>query len=216
MNDILTLMRPRLLSFKNKKNGNLTRMLVLGVIGVIFWGGLFAVSLRLLSYFQSIEELGNILAWKLLSMVLVIYFSLLVFSSILTALSKLFLSKDLMLVHAMAVASYKIFCARWIESAVDSSWTIIIFTLPVLISYGIIFDAGPFFYALIVMVLLFLSSIASVISAMLVMITVIIIPPGRIKSVFVFLGLLLFLLLYLAFRVIRPERLVTLKPLKTS
>ncbi|MDA3898874.1 MAG: hypothetical protein PF482_22255 [Desulfobacteraceae bacterium] len=208
MNDILTLMTPRLLSFKNKKSGNLTRLLVLGVIGVIFWGGLFAVSLRLLTYFQSIEELGNILAWKLLSMVLVIYFSLLVFSSILTALSKLFLSKDLMLVHAMPVASYKIFCARWIESAVDSSWTIIIFTLPVLISYGIIFDAGPFFYALIIMVLLFLSLIASIISAMMVMVTVIIIPPGRIKSVFVFLGLLLFLLLYLAFRVIRPERLV--------
>ena len=58
------------------------------------------------------------------------------------------------------------------------------------------------------MVLLLLSLIASIISAVLVMVTVIIIPPGRIKSVFVFLGLLLFLLLYLAFRVVRPERLV--------
>jgi ABC-2 type transport system permease protein len=208
MNDILTLMTPRLLSFKNKKNGNLSRLIVFGVIGVIFWGGLFAVSLRLLSYFQSIEELGNILAWKLLSMMLVIYFSLLIFSSILTALSKLFLSKDLMLVHAMPVSSYKIFCARWIESAVDSSWTIIIFTLPVLMSYGIIFDSGPFFYVLIIMVLLLLSVIASIISAVVVMVTVIIIPPGRIKSIFVFLGLLIFLLLYLAFRVVRPEQLV--------
>ncbi len=208
MNEILTLMTPRLLSFKNKKGDNLSRLFVFGVIGVIFWGGLFAVSLRLLSYFQSIEELGNILAWKLLSMMLVIYFSLLVFSSILTALSKLFLSKDLLLVHTMPVSSYKIFCARWIESAVDSSWTIIIFTLPVLISYGIIYSAGPFFYAMIIMVLILLSLIASIISAVLVMVTVIIIPPGRIKSIFVFLGLLLFLLLYLAFRVIRPERLV--------
>ena len=208
MNDILTLMTPRLLSFKNKKGGNVSRLLVFGTIGVIFWGSLFAVSLRLLSYFQSIEDLGNILAWKLLSMVLVIYFSLLVFSSILTALSKLFLSKDLLLVHAMPVSSYKIFCARWLESAIDSSWTIIIFTLPVLISYGIVFKSGPFFYVLIVMVLLLLSLIASIISAVLVMVTVIIIPPGRIKSIFVFFGLLLFLLLYLAFRVIRPERLV--------
>ncbi len=207
MNDILTLMTPRLLSFRNKK-GNTARLLLLGIIGVAFWGGLFAVSLRLLSYFQSIEELGNILAWKLLSMVMVIYFSLLVFSSILTALSKLFLSKDLLLVHAMPVKTYKIFCARWIESAVDSSWTIIIFTLPVLISYGIVFKAGLFFYILILLVLLLLSLIASIISAVVVMVTVIIIPPGRIKSVFVFLGLLLFLLLYLAFRVVRPERLV--------
>ena len=208
MNDILTLLRPRFLSFKNSKGDGLTRIIVLGIIGVIFWGGLFAVSLRLLTYFQSIEELGNILAWKLLSMVLVIYFSLLVFSSILTALSKLYISKDLMLVHVMPVAGYKIFFARWIESAIDSSWTIIIFTLPVLISYGIIYKAGPFFYILIALVLLLLSLIASIISAVLVMVTVIIVPPGRMKSIFVFLGLLLFLLLYLAFRVIRPERLV--------
>ncbi len=208
MNDILTLMTPRFISFKHKKDDGYSRLLVFGTIGVIFWGGLFAVSLRLLTYFQSIEELGNILAWKLLSMVLVIYFSLLVFSSILTALSKLYISKDLMLVHVMPVSGYKIFFARWIESAIDSSWTIIIFTLPVLISYGIIYKAGPFFYILITLVLLLLSLIASIISAVLVMVTVIIVPPGRMKSIFVFLGLLLFLLLYLAFRVIRPERLV--------
>ena len=208
MNIVLTLMTPRVLSFRNKSGDNTARLFLFGVIGALFWGGLFAVSLRLLAYFQSIEELGNILAWKLLSMVLVIYFSLLVFSSILTALSKLFLSRDLLLVHAMPVAGYKIFCARWIESAVDSSWTIIIFTLPVLISYGIVFNATPFFYALIFIVLVLLSVIASILSAVLVMISVIIIPPGRIKSVFVFLGLALFLLLYLAFRVVRPERLV--------
>jgi len=201
MNDILTLLTPRFLSFKNSKGGSLSRIILLGIIGVIFWGGLFAVSLRLLTYFQSIEELGNILAWKLLSMVLVIYFSLLVFSSILTTLSKLYISKDLLLVHVMPVSGYKIFLARWIESAIDSSWTIIIFTLPVLISYGIIYKAGPFFYILIILVLLLLSLIASIISAVLVMMTVIIIPPGRMKSIFVFLGLLLFLMLYLAFRV---------------
>lgn len=208
MKDIITLMTPRFISFKHEKGGGYTRLFVFGTIGVVFWGGLFAVSLRLLTYFQSIEELGNILAWKLLSMVLVIYFALLVFSSILTSLSKLYISKDLLLVHSMPVAGYKIFCARWLESAIDSSWTIIIFTLPVLISYGIIYDAGPFFYSLIILVLLLLSLIASIISAVLVMVAVIIIPPGRIKSVFVFLGLLLFLLLYMAFRVIRPERLV--------
>jgi ABC-2 type transport system permease protein len=208
MNDILTLMRPRFLSFKNKKNAHPMRVLLFGILGAVLWAGLFAVSLRLLSYFQSIEALGDILAWKLLSMILVVYFSLLVFSSILTALSKLFLSKDLLLVHAMPVSSYKVFCARWLESTIDSTWTIFIFVLPVLISYGIIYNAGPSFYALAVIALLLLSLIASATSAALVMVAVVVIPPGRMKSVFVFLGLLLFLLLYLAFRMVRPERLV--------
>lgn len=216
MNASLILLRPRILSFRNAKNKSAARLLVFGGLGAAFWGGIFTVSLRILDYFQSIEELGDILAWKLLSMVIIICFSLLIFSSILTALSKLYLSKDLMLVHALPVPARTIFLARWVESAADSSWMIIIFTLPVLASYGIIFSGGPWYYLLILVVMLFLSAIASVISAIVVMITVIIIPPGRIKSVFIFLGLLLFLLLYMAFRLIRPERLVDPEAFSTA
>ncbi len=208
MKDIFTLLSPRLLSFKNNRNRGKARLLLFGGIGALLWGGLFVASLRILAYFQSIEEIGDILAWKLLSMVLIVYFSLLVFSSILTSLSKLYLSKDLILVHSMPVPGYKIFLSRWIESTVDSSWTIILFTLPVLISYGVIYATGPLYYLMIALVLVFLSMTASIISAALVMVAVIVIPPGRIKSIFVFLGLFLFLLLYLAFRLVRPERLV--------
>jgi ABC-2 type transport system permease protein len=215
MSHVITLLSPRLLSFQNRKDGGIGRILVFGTLGAIFWGGIFIVSLRILRYFKSIEELGNILAWKLMSMVLVIYFSLSIFSSLLTALSKLYLSKDLLLVHSMPVSGYKIFFARWIESTIDSSWMIIIYTLPVLISYGIIYHGSPFYYGLIIFILLMLSVIASITSAVLVMIAVIVIPPGRIKSIFVLLGLILFLMLYLAFRLVRPERLVNPEAFET-
>jgi ABC-2 type transport system permease protein len=208
MNHITTLLTPRLLSFKNAKNGGKGKLIVFGALGVAFWGGLFVVSLRVLNYFQSIEELGNILSWKLMSMTLVIYFSLLIFSSLLNALSTLYLSKDLLLVHSTPAPGYQIFFARWIESTADSSWMIIIYTLPVLISYGIIYDGGTFYYFLIAWTLLLLSVIASIISAVVVMVAVVVMPPGRVRSIFVLLGLMLFLMLYLAFRLVRPERLV--------
>ena len=136
MKDINTLLKPRIYSFKGKgflKNnkGGLFKLLLFGTIGLLFWGGIFAVSLRVLGYFKEIAELGDILAHKLLSMVLLTCFFLLVFSSILTSLSKLYLSKDLPLVHSMPVPSYKVFIARWIESTVDSSWMVIVYTLPV-------------------------------------------------------------------------------------
>ncbi len=212
MGTIRTLLSPRILSIRNKSDINLLRILVFGLLGIAFWGGLFGISYRLLIYFQSIEELGDILAWKLLSMVLIICFALLIFSSLLTALSKLYLSKDLQLVHSMPISSYKIFTARWIETALDSSWMIIVYTLPVLIAYGIVYSAGAadFIYGLLVMgaALVLLSLLASLLSAIAVMMAVMAIPPGRIKTIFVFLGLLLFILLYFAFRLIRPERLV--------
>ena len=80
-------------------------------------------------------------------MVLLTFFSLLLFSSIIASLSKLYLSRDLLLVHSLPVSGGKIFLARWLESTVDSSWMVILFSLPVFLSYGIVYQAGPFFYA---------------------------------------------------------------------
>ena len=97
MNQIFTLLMPRLWSFKNRNhNGkdNKKTFLFAGV-GLVFWAGIFAVSYRVLVYFRNVEEIGDILASKLLSMVLLVFFSLLIFSSILTSLSKLYLSNNL-------------------------------------------------------------------------------------------------------------------------
>ena len=126
MKQTITLLSPRFLSFKNKgvsqrEKGGFLKYWIFGTIGVLFWGGIFAVSFRVLNYFKSIEELGNILALKLLSMILITLFSLLIFSSILTSLSKLYLSRDLSLVHSMPISSYKIFISRLIESTIDIS-----------------------------------------------------------------------------------------------
>ncbi|MBW1835713.1 MAG: hypothetical protein JRI99_01910 [Deltaproteobacteria bacterium] len=213
MKEIITLLKPRLWSFrsnastKNKRDRSF-KLLLFGTLALLFWGGLFAASLRVLFYFKSIAELGDILAYKLLSMVMITFFSLLIFSSILTSLSKLYLSRDLPLVHSMPVSSYKIFVARWIESTLDSSWMLVVYTLPVFIAYGIVFQAGPLFYVNIVLILLALAIIASGISAVLVMVAVIIVPASRIKNIFIFLSLALFLILFFAVRLLRPERLV--------
>lgn len=135
MNDILTLLKPRISSIRNsgfskRSRGRAMKFLLISTIGLVFWAGLFAISLRVLSYFKGIEDIGDILALKLLSMMLITSFVLLIFSSILTSLSKLYLSRDLLLVHSLPVSSHKIFTARWIDSTVDSSWMVIIYTLP--------------------------------------------------------------------------------------
>jgi ABC-2 type transport system permease protein len=213
MKDIITFLMPRICSFKDKRfsknnTGGLFKLLLLGTIGLLFWGGIFAVSLRVLGYFKEIAELGDILSCKLLSMVLLTFFFLLVFSSILTSLSKLYLSRDLSLVHSLPVPSYKIFIARWIESTADSSWMVIVYMLPIFISYGIVYQTGSLFYINIVMILLSLSMIASGISALMVITAVNFLAASRIKNMCVFIGLCFFLLLFFAFRFLRPERLV--------
>ncbi|MGD9106610.1 MAG: hypothetical protein PVJ87_07235 [Desulfobacterales bacterium] len=221
MKHIITLIMPRIRSFKGKKfsknnTGGLFKLLLFGTIGMLFWGGIFAVSLRVLGYFKEIAELGDILACKLLSMVLLTFFFLLVFSSILTSLSKLYLSRDLSLVHSMPVPSYKVFISRWIESTADSSWMVIVYTLPVFISYGIVYQTGFLFYTNILMTLLSLSIIASGVSAVLVITAVNFLAASRIRNICIFIGLCVFLVLFFAFRFLRPERLVNPETFATA
>jgi ABC-2 type transport system permease protein len=213
MHDILTLLKPRIwpiinLSRRKGNRGSIVKLSFLGFIGLFFWGAIFAVAIRVLTYFKSIEEIGDILGYKLLSMILIVSFALLVFSSILTSLSKLYLSRDLLLVHSLPVSSYKIFISRWIDSTVESAWMVVIFTLPIFLSYGIVYRAGAFYYANILLALAPLAINASAISTVMVMVAVIAIPANRLKSIFIFLGILFFVVLYLAIRLSRPELLV--------
>jgi len=180
----------------------------LGTIGLVFWGSTFAIIYRVLKYFQRFESFGDILAYKLLSMALITFFSLLIFSGILTSLSKLYLSRDLQLVHSLPVSREKVFLARWIESTLDSSWMVFIYSFPLFLSYGIVYKAGPFYYAMLGVNILPFCLIASSLSTFIVLVAAVFLPAGRIRSVFFFLGLFLFLLLLISFRLMRPERFV--------
>lgn len=213
MRETLTLLKPRLWSFKNRRRSDQRgarrlRSLIFGTMGLGFWMGAFLILYRVLTYFQGVEEFGNILAYKLLSMSLITFFSLLIFSGILTCLSKLYLSKDLPLVHAMPLLREKIFLARWVESTLDSSWMVLVYSLPLFLSYGIVYKAGFFYYAMLILNLLPFCLIASSFSALFVMIAAVVLPAGRIRSVFFFLSFFLFLLLIISFRMVRPERFV--------
>ncbi len=64
MSSILALIRPRWQSFRKGRfdtHRKLKTTLLL-TVGIAFWGGIFGISVRVLTYFQQIEELGDILS----------------------------------------------------------------------------------------------------------------------------------------------------------
>jgi len=211
MISLLTLLKPRYWAFQkglSGKDSRASQLFIMGTIGLAFWAGTFAIFYRILRYFQAVEGFGDILTYKLLSMVLVTFFALLIFSGIITSLAKLYLSRDLILAHSLPLPPAKIFLARFVESTIDSSWMVIVYSLPVFLSYGIVFKAGVFYYATVIMVLLSLCMISSALSSLCVMILAVLLPAGRLRNVFIFLAFILFLVLILAFRLMRPEQLV--------
>lgn len=207
--DGLNLLRPRWLGALPKagEGRSLVRLASLAVLGIAFVVGCHLITIRVLRHFQQAQDIGNLLAYKLLSLLMVTSFSLLLFSAILTGLTKLFLSRDLELIHSLPVTSESVFEARWLESVVDASWMVIVFAIPVLAAYGRIFHAGALFYILMLIDLAGLCVVASAIAVLAVMLGVFLVPASRLHGLVMFLGIVAFVGLYVAFRLSRPERL---------
>ncbi|MGV8059615.1 MAG: hypothetical protein AB2L12_16585 [Smithellaceae bacterium] len=213
MKKIFQLLKPRFFSaFNNLRPDNKRnfwmRMLIFGIVGLLFWTGTFFICYRVLLYFQSVQDFGNILAMKLLSMVIMTFFALLIFSNIINCLSHLYLSRDLQLLHSLPASARDIFFSRWLISTFDSSWMVILFSLPVFLSYGIIYNAGIFFYLTALPSIIFMCLITSAFSGILVLFGAKILPAGRIRTIFIILGVILVLILVLMLRLTRPEQLV--------
>ena len=211
--DVWTLLKPRLLSAGNglkagKQNNHRMRLFLFLLIGLTFWAGAFLMVYRVLTYFQNVQDFGDILAMKLLSMMIITFFTLLLFSSIINSLSHLYLSRDLPLLHSLPVSRRDIFLSRWLSSAFDSSWMVVAFSLPVFLSYGLVYKAGFVFYGVAVCAIVCLCLIASAISSLIVLSGAAMLPAGKIRTLFVIMGVGLTLLLVLVLRMIRPEQLV--------
>ena len=213
MNTIFILLRPRLLSFFNnyrlgKKKKNWIRLFMFGSIGAVFWIGSFIIFYRVLLYFQSVQDFGDILAMKLLSMIIITFFALLMFSSIINSLSHLYLSRDLPLLHSLPLETRTIFLSRWLLSAFDSSWMVVAFSFPVFLSYGFIYKAGILFYLIALIAIIVMCLISTAISSIIVLVGAIALPAGKIRTLFIIMGVGLAILLVLVLRMIRPEQLV--------
>lgn len=213
MKTMLSLIRPRVLSSVNSlrqgnKKNNWARISMFGTIGLVFWIGIFIIAYRVLSYFHNVQDFGDILAMKFLSMIIIIFFTLILFSNIINCLTHLYLSQDLPLLHSLPVSSKDIFLSRWIISTFDSSWMIIAFSIPIFLSYGLIYRADILFYLIFLIEMIFMCMIASSFSGMLVLFGAQILPAGRIRTVLIILGAVMVIGLIFVLRLTRPEQLV--------
>lgn len=177
-------------------------------VGLLFWGLMFVLSTRVLVYFQSVEVIGDLLAHHLLAMILLTFFSLLIFSHIVTALSNLYLSRDLEICHASPSSIEEVFLSRVVFTLVDSSWMLVVFGLPVLMAYAYVYRPGPGYYLSLLHLGPAMVIIAGSIGILFTMILVSVFPAHRTRDVIMLLVIIAVVILYLLFRFLRPERLV--------
>jgi ABC-2 type transport system permease protein len=212
MRNLFLLVSPRIYSLKNNIFGTSSairrKAVMMVVVGPVFWALMFILSTRMLIYFQSIEVIGDLLAHHLLSMIFLTFFSLLIFSNIITSLSNLYVSADLELCHSSPSDLEEVFLSRSIFTFIDSSWMVMIFGLPVIMAYAYVYRPGAGFYLSLIHMGLAVSIIATGIGILFTMIMVSIFPAHRTRDIIMLLVLFMIVALYLMFRLLRPERLV--------
>lgn len=209
---MLFLLAPRYHAVRNRftglRPGDGLKTLALGGLGVGFWALMYGVSFRVLSYFRTIEGLGDLLAIRLLSMVLLTFFSLLLFSNVVTSLSTFYLSGELDILHAAPVRIEDIYRAKFAETLADSSWMTLVYGFPVFIAYGAVFRAPAAYYIGLAAAVIPFLIIPAALGILFTLFLVNAFPARRAKDIIVLLGLLSFVALYMLLRFLRPEKLV--------
>jgi ABC-2 type transport system permease protein len=192
---------------QERQTGGRGKLVVLAVVALAFWLGVFGVLHRILAYFRGVEEIGPLLAGKLLSLVLLSFLSILLLSNLITALSSFFLAKDLDLLVSAPVDWLHLYLAKLGETLVHSSWMVALMSVPIFAAYGVVYRGGWAFAPLVVLVFLPLIVVPAVIGSATTLVLVNVFPARRTRDLLSVVTIAAAGLLILMFRIIRPEQL---------
>ncbi|MCK5649876.1 MAG: hypothetical protein KAJ42_00800, partial [Gemmatimonadetes bacterium] len=184
------------------------KALGLGFVGLFFWSFIFVIIWRMLLYFRNTQGIGDLLAGKLLGLALLTFLGILLLSNIITSLSTFFLSQDLELLMASPADRVRVYLARLTETIANSSWMVVLLTVPLFLAYGFTYRADPGFYLLAAGVMVPYLVLPAVVGTAITLILVNVFPARRARDLLALIGIFTVAGVVVLFRFLRPERLV--------
>lgn len=177
-----------------------------------FWTLIFMGAYSLLDHLKTntaeIPAAFNYLSYKILSMVLLTFMSILLFSNVITGLSTFFLSDDLELLLSAPVDLEHVRTAKYAQCAIISSWMVLLFAAPIFVAFGMAFNAGIGFYVSIPVVMVPFILIPASLGSMLIMALVKAFPARKARDVLLIASILFIAVLYTMLRMLKPEQLM--------
>ena len=186
---------------------SVAKFVVLALSGAGFWTAVFGVAYRVLSYVQQVQDLGTLLAGKMLGVILLAFLSILLLSNVITALSTFFLAKDLDLLVGSPITWPRLYLSKLAETVVHSSWMVGLLTLPILTAYGIVFSGGPLFPFVALAAITPYLVMPAVLGTVFTVLLVNVFPARRTRELLGLVGIGGVAVLVLMLRFIRPEQL---------
>ena len=199
--------RTALQRMREERQNGAGKLVALSIVAALFWLATFGILYFVLRYFRGVEELGPLLAGKLLGLVLLSFASILVLSNVVTALSSFFLAHDLDLLVSAPVDWLRLYLAKLGETLVHSSWMVALMAIPILAAYGVIYHGGWLFAPYAVATILPLLVLPAVVGTAVTLVLVNIFPARRTRDLLSIIALGAAAGIVLLLRLIRPEQL---------
>lgn len=192
---------------RQEETGSGARALLLGLVALIFWAAIFGIAYRVLRYFRGVEDIGNLMAGKVLGIILLAFLSILLLSNIITALSTFFLAKDLDLLVAAPVDRTRLYLAKLAETVVHSSWMVGLLALPIFTAYGIVYQGGFLYPAVALAAFIPYLVIPGVLGIAVTVVLVNIFPARRTRELLGLVASGAVVIVLVVLRFLRPEQL---------
>lgn len=192
---------------RSEESGSGVKYLLLALVALGFWSAAFGIAFRVLRYFRGVAEIGDLLAQKVLGVLLLAFLAILLLSSIITALSSFFLAKDLDLLVSAPIRWSRLYLAKLTETVIHSSWMVALLALPIFTAYGIVYEGGPLFPVVVLGAFIPLLLLPGVVGAAVTQVLVNIFPARRTRDLLSLVAIGGVGAAVLVLRVMQPEQL---------
>lgn len=133
---------------------------------------------------------GDLLAIRIIALFFLTLFAMLVFSNILVAYSTLYKSKETDFLFSLPMEDREIFANRFIEAVAYSSWAFLFLGMPLMVSYGVVFELKWYFYPALPLFFVPFIVIAGMLGTMLIVVLMRIFPAISFKGLVAIIAVL--------------------------
>ena len=188
------LLKYRLKAFANGFKGlgfkKAMRPISILTLGTLFVIGDYWFFHRVIVYLDGLpSRVGDELIVQLINLVFITLFMMVLFSCLIVSLSVYYLSRDLELLHSLPISISSIVTARYFQCMANSSWMVLLFSLPMFTAYGSYFKVSWDYYLYLIFSMVPFLAIPCLVAILAIMVLMKLYPTHKTHQIMTFMGL---------------------------
>jgi ABC-2 type transport system permease protein len=181
------------------------QLLSFAIVLICFFGGAYYILVRIFSYLLTIEIIGPGLMDRLIEMAFYVFFSMLLFSNVITSFSTFYNNKELDFLFAQPIRPTSIYLAKLFENCVYASWATMVLALPLILAYGVATKAHFVYFPISTVAILIYMIIPATLASILIFVIMRLFPRLGPRDVILLCLILIAALTFLYIRISNPQ-----------